>query len=199
MSAILALFSPAPTALPSPSQARSWDECCPWRSFSPASQPAPVPPQPPAGMSTVLGALAPRPQLCLGPLCVLPLHSELSSDSHPAKPGILFQVLAETRSKRVSVQQPAITRMWRGLKRNAWNREWERGALRLELFLESLRAGNSEPKATINRWAAAQSPVAPDRKVPWCVHRTGSFTDSSANTNSLLSYQPLNCLSVATA
>ena len=67
------------------------DECCAWSSFPPAPTALPSPfCVPPGRMCTVLGALCPpprTPKLCLGPLCVLPLHSELSNDSHPAAQG----------------------------------------------------------------------------------------------------------------
>ena len=74
-----------------------------------------------------------------------------------------------------------------------------RGSEGLELFLESLRVGEPEPKTTMNRWAAAQSSRPQIGKSPG-VHRTGSFTGSPLQTPTLLGYQPPNpCLGVAIA
>lgn len=74
-----------------------------------------------------------------------------------------------------------------------------RGSEGLELFLESLRAGEPEPKTTMNRWAAAQSSRPQIGKSPG-VHRTGSFIGTPLQTPTLLGYQPPNlCLGVAIA
>ena len=169
----------------------------------------------PAGMSAVLGALFPQPpqlspvppvspqlgcvlslarfappppQLCLGPLYVLPLHSELSSDSHPAAQGSCHKFPFQQKPGQRGFQSNSLLSPTCGRgpqEEGVEQREWERRSSEgLELFLESLRAEEPEPKATMNSRAAAQSSRPQIGKSPG-VHRTGSFNGTPLQTPTL--------------
>lgn len=175
------------------------DECCPWSSFPPAPTALPSPfCVPPAGMCTALGALCPPAPPSSASVLSASCPCTLSSTTIPTQ--LLRDPVTSSLFSKNQVQE-GFSPCGRGpQEEGVEQREQEcRGSEGLELFLESLRAGEPEPKTTMNRWAAAQSSRPQIGKSPG-VHRTGSFIGTPLQTPTLLGYQPPNpCLGVAIA
>ena len=123
------------------SEASTSQRSCPGPVTKPSAPTRALLVPPPAWTRAVLGwssprvqrprGTAPAPQLCLGPFCVLLLHSQLSGDSRPSCSGILSQIpfSAKTRSRRVSALQPKQpanhTQVGGACKRKAPKRPWQ--------------------------------------------------------------------------
>lgn len=153
---------------------------------------------PPAGMCTVLGALCPPAAPSSASVLSASCPCTLSSATIPTQ--LLRDPVTSSLFSRNQVKE-GFSPCERGpQEEGVEQREQEcRGSEGLELFLESLRAGEHEPKTTMNRWAAAQSSRPQIGKSPG-MHRTGSFTGTLLQTPTLLGYQPPNlCLGVAIA